>query len=82
VPEDVALVGFDDGELAAAAEPPLTTVRQPLEGLGLELVGALRAQMDATAAAGRGRPGGRGVALLPAPAAVVLRTELVVRASA
>jgi DNA-binding LacI/PurR family transcriptional regulator len=82
VPEDVALVGFDDGELAAAADPPLTTVRQPLEGLGLELVGALRAQMDATAAAGRGRPGGRGVALLPAPAAVVLRTELVVRASA
>lgn len=79
VPEDVALVGFDDGELAAAADPPLTTVRQPVEGLGLELVRALMAQL---AAAGGGEGGGRGVALPPAPAAVVLRTELVVRASA
>jgi DNA-binding LacI/PurR family transcriptional regulator len=32
VPEDVAVVGFDDGELAEALE--LTTVRQPLEESG------------------------------------------------
>lgn len=34
VPEDVALVGFDDIALAAYAQPPLTTVRMDAEALG------------------------------------------------
>lgn len=34
VPEDVAVVGFDDLPMAAYTEPPLTTVRQPVEELG------------------------------------------------
>ena len=34
VPEDVSLVGFDDGPLAAFAKVPLTTVWQPLSQVG------------------------------------------------
>jgi len=34
VPEDIALIGFDDVPIATAVEPALTTVRQPIEGLG------------------------------------------------
>ncbi len=34
VPEDVAVIGFDDVTAAAFTSPPLTTVRQPVERLG------------------------------------------------
>lgn len=34
IPDDIAIVGFDDLPLAAHAEPPLTTIRQPVERLG------------------------------------------------
>jgi LacI family transcriptional regulator len=34
VPDDIAVVGFDDVPAAAHAEPPLTTVRQPLREMG------------------------------------------------
>jgi DNA-binding LacI/PurR family transcriptional regulator len=33
VPDDVALIGFDDVADAATTDPPLTTVRQPLESM-------------------------------------------------
>jgi len=35
VPEDVAIVGFDDVALSASSDPPLTTVRQPSEQMGI-----------------------------------------------
>jgi LacI family transcriptional regulator len=34
VPQDVAVVGFDDIQMAAQTSPPLTTVRIPLIELG------------------------------------------------
>ncbi|HLF25025.1 MAG TPA: LacI family DNA-binding transcriptional regulator [Anaerolineae bacterium] len=34
IPEDIALVGFDDVPLAAFYDPPLTTIRLPAYGLG------------------------------------------------
>ena len=34
VPEEVSVIGFDDIDLAAWTDPPLTTIRQPIEDLG------------------------------------------------
>ena len=34
VPEDLALVGFDDVPLVELVDPPLTTIRLPAYGLG------------------------------------------------
>lgn len=34
VPSDVSVVGFDDTLVAATSEPPLTSVRQPLQEMG------------------------------------------------
>ncbi|MFD5560730.1 LacI family DNA-binding transcriptional regulator [Kitasatospora griseola] len=42
VPDDVAVVGFDDSPAAASARPGLTTVRQPVEDLGARAVELLR----------------------------------------
>ncbi|WP_329048149.1 LacI family transcriptional regulator [Streptomyces violaceus] len=37
VPADVAVVGFDDLTVAQVADPPLTTVHQPITALGQEM---------------------------------------------
>jgi DNA-binding LacI/PurR family transcriptional regulator len=41
VPQDVSVAGFDDIEIAGYALPPLTTVRQDFDALGLAAVRAL-----------------------------------------
>ena len=38
VPDDVAVGGFDDSPVAAAAVPPLTTMRQPFRRISAEMV--------------------------------------------
>lgn len=46
VPADVALVGFDGSAAAEAADPVLTTMRQPLSALGSALVDVLARRID------------------------------------
>jgi DNA-binding LacI/PurR family transcriptional regulator len=45
VPEDVALVGFDDSSAALACDPQLTTVRQPLEEMAARMAQLLLQQI-------------------------------------
>ncbi|MFD8060020.1 LacI family DNA-binding transcriptional regulator [Streptomyces cyaneofuscatus] len=67
VPEDVAVVGFDDSSAALACRPPLTTVRQPVEEMAAEMTRLLLDRMVRPAA--------------PATS-VIFEPELVVRGSA
>ena len=48
VPEDVAVVGFDDSSAALACRPALTTVRQPVEEMAAEMTRLLLARITAT----------------------------------
>ncbi|MFF7163750.1 LacI family DNA-binding transcriptional regulator [Streptomyces sp. NPDC008086] len=67
VPQDVAVIGFDDFPLAQRTEPRLTTVRQPLEEMGRAMIRLLMEDMEEPSVAYRH---------------VILRTELQVRESA
>ncbi|WP_327258720.1 LacI family DNA-binding transcriptional regulator [Streptomyces sp. NBC_01240] len=67
VPDDIAVVGFDDIPMAEHTEPPLTTVRQPTRQMGETAARMLLSHLG-------------GTAVPDAP--VVLPTELVVRHSA
>ena len=66
VPDDVAVVGFDDSEIARYTEPPLTTVRQPILDIGRTMARQML----------------RLVTGEQIESAVVLPTELIVRESA
>ncbi|MGP4003385.1 LacI family DNA-binding transcriptional regulator [Streptomyces sp. 8N706] len=71
VPEDVAVVGYDDLEPAAWAEPPLTTVHQDVEEMGRMMASLLLRRLGATP------PDPSGAPLAP----VITAARLVVRAS-
>lgn len=64
VPADVSIAGFDDVPAAAAVTPPLTTVRQPLEEIGMRAVDELIAIIG-----GRQKSGSR----IELPARLVVR---------
>ena len=72
IPEDVALVGYDDSAIARHMEPPLTSVRQPIEEMGRRMIDLLLTEIaDRRPAVSRGLERRQ----------VVLATELVARAS-
>ena len=66
VPEDIAVVGFDDMPFAARTLPPLTTIRQPIQRSGELATETLIDMIQHPHAA---------------PRRIILPTELVVRAS-
>ena len=66
VPEDVAVVGFDDAGIAASCRIPLTTVRQPSRQIATAVLRTLLARIS--------RPG-------DSPREIRLSAPLVVRAS-
>jgi DNA-binding LacI/PurR family transcriptional regulator len=65
IPQDVAVVGFDDVPFARYLSPALTTVRAPIEEVGREAVRQLKHLMDSE----------------QAQALTLMRTELVIRES-
>ena len=83
VPEDVALVGFDDSAVARHMDPPLTTVRQPIEEMGRAMARTLLGLMaqEREGAAPGARPPHRAAGAAGDPARLVLPTELVRRGS-
>jgi len=46
IPDDVSMVGFDDLPQAATAEPPLTTIRQPIDQLGPLAIALLKQAIE------------------------------------
>ncbi|WP_435372457.1 LacI family DNA-binding transcriptional regulator [Streptomyces ficellus] len=46
VPGDVSVVGFDDSPLIAFTDPPLTTVRQPVQAMATAAVDALLEEIE------------------------------------
>jgi DNA-binding LacI/PurR family transcriptional regulator len=65
VPEDVAVVGFDDS-IAPTLDPALSSVRQPIEEMGREMVRLLLDRLSQPS---------------PVPRRVILETRLVARRS-
>ena len=46
VPADLSVIGYDDSALMSCTDPPLTTVRQPIEAIGRAAVEMLAGQIE------------------------------------
>ncbi|GAA2828120.1 LacI family DNA-binding transcriptional regulator [Crossiella cryophila] len=46
VPSDVSVIGYDDSAFMNCTDPPLTTIRQPIEAMGRAAVDLLAAQIN------------------------------------
>jgi DNA-binding LacI/PurR family transcriptional regulator len=46
IPDDVAVVGFEDSSIARQTDPPLTTVHQPVEEMGRQMARLLVARIN------------------------------------
>jgi DNA-binding LacI/PurR family transcriptional regulator len=66
IPQDVAVVGYDDSPVASTLRPRLTSVRQPIEEMGHEMTRLLVDAVEGTDSVQR---------------RVILATELIRRAS-
>jgi LacI family transcriptional regulator len=66
IPDDVALIGYDDIDFAASAVVPLSSIRQPTVAIGRTAIELLTEELDAQH---------------PRHRAVVFTPELVVRQS-
>jgi DNA-binding LacI/PurR family transcriptional regulator len=66
VPDDVSVIGYDDSAMMNCTDPPLTTVRQPIDAMGRAAVDMLVALIER--------------AVVPADE-LLFEPELVVRAS-
>jgi DNA-binding LacI/PurR family transcriptional regulator len=51
VPADVSVIGFDDSALMSSIDPPLTTIRQPIDAMGRLVIELLTAQIAGNAVA-------------------------------
>src|SRR5436853_331788 len=49
VPADISVVGYDDSAFMSCTDPPLTTVRQPIEAIGRAAVAMLTGQIEGAA---------------------------------
>jgi DNA-binding LacI/PurR family transcriptional regulator len=70
IPEDIAIVGFDDPDWSIMTDPPLTTISQPVYDLGLKATEILIKNIN-----------NKGDALGRKPLTIILNTELIIRNS-
>jgi LacI family transcriptional regulator len=75
VPRDISVVGFDDDELSAFSDPPLTTIRQPRAEFGVRGAETLIAAIKSASRSGTRSAG------TPPQESSVLGVDLVVRSS-